>query len=653
MRFLRGLLLLTTMALWACGGGGGGSSSSSSGDAFSISTGAVAFSATQGGATPAAQTVNVTALGATVFFATSQSGTGFSHSFQLTGPTTGRITITPDPPNGAGTFTGTITVRGCSTQFCTGSDVAGSPKTINVTYTVGGALTLSSTPAFIDFESNTGAIPPSKNVTLSLSSGAVGWQVVTINYFGGPQGWLTLTPSAGVLNPSQTVAFSVNSAPLIAEVRHAAVIIQAGSLAQSIPVTYTITDPVVNFVSPHVVPVGAGGNVIIRGHGFFALNAAATTVEFIPLGPTAAKVVSDTEIQVPAPSTGGTFAIAVRDGTRTIPSRAGLRLLVVNPPGFPAATIARSNTPGLVGNLIYDAERQALYLMDPDNNRIERYRFVAGNWTADSLVTGVGGGNPRIALSPDGAELLKTSGASTVLWRIDPATLGVLSSPDAASLLASGANLNLIAFANDGRAIGNSYSPANGISLYRYNMLTQQFTALSTQADMTNRTIVASADGETLVLPSFEPLTPAFAKRVFTYDASSGALTQQAVTSAGTEHASVSRDGSRIILVSFPLSASQATTVYNAAFTALGTLPADLTGFAISPDGSTAYAYFPTSGLVRKFNLNAPSGGGFVELGTGTAVSSPGSFFSEMTITPDGGTLFLAGNQRLIVLPAP
>ena len=184
-------------------------------------------------------------------------------------------------------------------------------------------------------------------------------------------------------------------------------------------------------------------------------------------------------------------------------------------------------------------------------------------------------------------------------------------------------------------------------------MLTHLFTALSTQPDMTNRSIVASADGDTLVLPSFEPLTPAFAKPVFTYDASNGALTQRPVTSSGTDHASVSRDGSRIILVSFPLSASQATTVYNASFTALGTLPADLAGFVISPDGSTAYAYFPATNLVRKFNLNSPVAGGFAEVGTGTVVAAPGTLFSSMTITPDGGTLFLAGNQRLIVLPAP
>jgi hypothetical protein len=124
---------------------------------------------------------------------------------------------------------------------------------------------------------------------------------------------------------------------------------------------------------------------------------------------------------------------------------------------------------------------------------------------------------------------------------------------------------------------------------------------------------VASGDGDTLVLPTSEPLAPGFEKPLFTYDASLGTLTQRAVLNTGTENASVSRDGSRFILVNAPNSAQQVTTVYNASFTALGTLPADLRGFVISPDGSTAYAYFSGSGLVRKFDLNHPNGWRFQE----------------------------------------
>jgi hypothetical protein len=171
---------------------------------------------------------------------------------------------------------------------------------------------------------------------------------------------------------------------------------------------------------------------------------------------------------------------------------------------------------------------------------------------------------------------------------------------------------------------------------------------------VTNRTIVASGDGDTLVLPTFEPLVPALAKQVMTYDASNRTVNPNAgATTTQTGHASVNRDGSRMILVSSELTASQVTTVYNFAagtLSALGTLPAGLTGFVISPDGSTAYAYFGSPGpTIRKFNLDVPS---FPETGN-VAVASPGTFFNEMTISPDGGTLFLAGNQQLIIVPTP
>jgi hypothetical protein len=127
LRFLTALLAGLSLLVSGCGGGGGGGAGGGGGsnDAYTLSATSVAFTANQGGATPAAQTVDVTVLSGTVFIATSQIGIGFSHSFVLTGPNTGRVTITPDPPNGAGNFSGTITVRGCATQICGSNDVPG------------------------------------------------------------------------------------------------------------------------------------------------------------------------------------------------------------------------------------------------------------------------------------------------------------------------------------------------------------------------------------------------------------------------------------------------------------------------------------------------------------------------------------------------
>jgi uncharacterized protein YfaP (DUF2135 family) len=109
-----------------------------------------------------------------------------------------------------------------------------------------------------------------------------------------------------------------------------------------------------------------------------------------------------------------------------------------------------------------------------------------------------------------------------------------------------------------------------------------------------------------------------------------------------------------MILVSSPLSASQTTTVYDfigGVLSARGDLPADLSAFVISPDGATAYAYFAAAGgTVRKYNLTNP--GVFPEI-VSVPAASPGTFFNAMTISPDGGWLFLAGNERVVILQAP
>ena len=645
---VRGLALAAVTALYGCGGGGGGGGGSGTpagGDAYAISTSSVSFSATQGASTPASQDVTVTALSGFVFVTTSQSGGGFSHSLINNGQT---IRISPNAPLTPGTFTGTITVTGCRDIVCTGSNqVAGSPKTINVTYTVapGTAVVVTATPPTVDFVTTTGNIPPSQSVTLSLNAGApLPWAAL------GTPSWLALTPTSGSLNPSQTITFSITSAPLAPQVMTTMVTFGVSSMLKDIPVTLVVNSFGVNFVSPYVATASVGGNVIIRGYGF----SGATSVDFNGTPASAFTVVSDTEIRATHPVlAAGSYAVNVGNAGGPLPTRANL--VVTNPPAYAATALARPSTPGNAVNLIYDAERGALYLVDPANSRIERYSFSAGSWSAADVHGFPGGGADSIALAPDGSQLILTFGNNASVSASSlPFFTGVCCGLSVD--LGASAHLNRIAFANDGGGVASAFSPNTTISAVRYDLLNQYISAVSTPAALTNRLVVASADRNTLILPTFEPLAPAFAKPVFVYDASSGAVTQTNISSTQTEHASISRNGSRAILVSSELSPSQATTVYSYAsgvFTAMGTLPTGLTGFVISPDGSTAYAYFGATTSVRKFDLNTPDGsGGFVQTGT-VGVASPGTLFNEMTISPDGGTLFLAGNQSVVILPAP
>jgi hypothetical protein len=141
-------------ALHGCSGGGGGDGGGGGSNApsYSLSSSSVAFSANQGGVAPPPQVVTVTVTSGTLFVKTSQTGNAFGHTFSLTSPTTGQITITPGVTFNAGTSSGTITVHACTDAFCQ-NDIAGSPKTIDVTYTVTG---LGVAPTAINFESTTG-----------------------------------------------------------------------------------------------------------------------------------------------------------------------------------------------------------------------------------------------------------------------------------------------------------------------------------------------------------------------------------------------------------------------------------------------------------------------------------------------------------------
>jgi hypothetical protein len=122
--------------------------------------------------------------------------------------------------------------------------------------------------------------------------------------------------------------------------------------------------------------------VIIRGFGFSSTDLA---VDFGGNAATSATFVSETEIHATYPPilAPGNYTVNVsNNGVPNLTTRA--TLVVVDPPAFPAATIVRQNGSGGLGNLIYDAERRAIYLMDAAQKPPRAYRFngmtTAGTW---------------------------------------------------------------------------------------------------------------------------------------------------------------------------------------------------------------------------------------------------------------------------------
>jgi hypothetical protein len=656
MHLLRLVLVIATAVLAACGGGdrGGGSdvspatSSGASVNSFSLSSTSVTFNGTQGGSVPGSQYIQVDWWTSSFQLGTSQTGPMFAHNwtYSFTSSPKAQIEIRPAYPSDVGTFTGTITVKGClvATPDVPCIQAVDSPRTISVTYNV---LGLSVKPAQLTF-SSTGTNPEMQTVTLAATAGGPSytWQV---SYSPSATEWLQITPSSGtpdLSNGPQTLMFNVNAAGLRAGVYSATVAFSAGPTFRA-PVTVTlfVGDPSVNFVGPYVVPAGAGGNVIIRGRGFSALNSDSLSVQFNSTSALTAAVVSDTEIRATYPPlAAGSYSISVSSGATSIPSRTALKLVVIDPPAFPFTSIARPASAGWPENLIYDAERQALLFTDPTNNRILRYALSDGGSTASDTGSPVG----SIALSPDGTELIRAVPPRQLI-RLNPVTLAVLSSVDILPSLRSD-RAPALAFGNDGGAI-TSAAGSDG-TLYRYDMLTQAFTPISSQGDLIPRPIFASADGGTLVLPY--PYSTAFARPAYTYSASTGALTARWVTSSWFTFVgmNVNRNASRIILAD---TSREQTAVYDREFKFLGTLPSPGSGvavpFVLSPDGDFAYAYYSPEGRVRKFNISAP--GAITEVGSGSVVMPAKTAMSQMTISPDGGTLFLVGTTSVVITPTP
>jgi hypothetical protein len=634
-------LLALALALLVTGCGG-------SDKGYSLSSSSVSFTGTQGGVPPAAQTVSVS-LGedtnSTVYIATAQSGDCFSHSFATTGKTTGVVTIYPKSCPTTGVHGGTITVTGCSTQICN-SGVAGSTsRTISVAYNVLPAPKMTSRPAAIEFTARSGVQPPSQTLNLALESGSDDW-TSRIEYTSPATGWLSVSPAAGAGLPVDVTA-TANTTSLTNGQHTATIVFTSGGSIAAVPVTLKLFDPAVNFVSPYVGTSSLEGDVIIRGHGFTSVSAG-MEVLFGTTAATSATVVNDTEIRATHPAlVAGSYPVTVRSSAATLPSRA--RLEVLDRPGFAYSVIPYS---GYVTDLIYDAERQSLYVFDDvDKHQIGALRFDGTTWVTGTPYSFGSSATYGWALAPDGTELLVSMGGIT--RRIDPSTLQVMDSVAAAALDPT--------FTNDGFAFVRSDATVDA-RLARYDMLTRQTSQLTAGIDISGQRFRSrSRDGSTVLFVHSSGYVNPPSLPIIVYRAADGSFTASAVSTSRVFDVSMDRKASRILIAQPDNSTVTATVCDGSLTAALGALPATAEGdalFVVSPDGQYAYAFHKSGNLIRKFNLAAPVAGSFVEIGSGTVLADRPSVENRrgptrMTISPDGATLFIAGNQNIIVMPAP
>jgi hypothetical protein len=231
-------LLACSSSSQGTGLGGGAGTSDNAGD-YGISPTSLVFEGRAGGLRPAAQPVQVTAHGVKLYVKTELSGAAVESAMvEVTGDESAVVSVQPASPVDVpeGTSTASVTIVGCTDPVCSGH-VAGSPKTVAVTYhkAAGGLTGMPSSLTFTQHPD--GPAPPAQSVSLhDLGDGSFPW-TSSILYVRGA-GWLAVTPPAGNMLPDTA---SVSIVPTSATGTSMATIQFAVGTTTLFPVAVTYT----------------------------------------------------------------------------------------------------------------------------------------------------------------------------------------------------------------------------------------------------------------------------------------------------------------------------------------------------------------------------------------------------------------------------
>ncbi len=212
---------------------------------LAVSKSALSFTATEGGASPPAQTFDVAnSGGGSLSFTAGESVPWLSLS-PASGSAPATVTVTPSIAGLApGTYTTPITV--------TAAGASGSPKTVDVTLTVSPGPTLSVAPTNLAFSATQGGANPAAQ-TVSVTNSGGGSLSFTAS---DDQTWLAVAPASGTA-PS-TPSVSTNIAGLAPGSYTGTVTISAAGASGS-PKTVGVTLTVNSAPPAGTAPVGAWG----------------------------------------------------------------------------------------------------------------------------------------------------------------------------------------------------------------------------------------------------------------------------------------------------------------------------------------------------------------------------------------------------------
>lgn len=420
--------------------------------------------------------------------------------------------------------------------------------------------------------------------------------------------------------------------------------LSAGSTS-TVAVSYQVS-PVVQLVTPYVAISGVSDSVVIRGIGLGSFSVQG--VRFGDTAATAFTAVSATEFRATHPAlAAGTYTVRLNSSNHQgdIPSNA--TLVVVDPVAYAATTLTYPVAPTEARRLVYDAERRALLAVtDAENGSIIRYAYDGAAWSAP---VNSAAGLRDVALSAKGTQLYGIT--STAVTPIDPITLALGTAVTAPSPPANSFLKNIVVGNDDRALITNGIASSTATAGYLYDPVTAA--VVSNGVALNNATPTMAANGATAIVSQGDPtLTADIA--VYSYATSGPTSSNSLATTSvslrqNTVAPAVDRAVSRVILNGLRVYG-----VVSNDLSLFGTLPDTTTAVVMKPNGTRAYAYDPTLGGIVTYDVSVDRDeAAYVALGAATPlVGNPGSGV-KMIISPDGGTLFLAGSSQIVVQPTP
>ncbi|MBN8280318.1 MAG: BACON domain-containing protein, partial [Gammaproteobacteria bacterium] len=530
---------------------------------------------------------------------------------------------------------------------------------VPVSFTVGRGIAVpGAEPVAVDAETTTVELHRSIPVLRAGGGTPVNWTAAS------DAAWATLGQDSGVTGDNLEITVDpafVTSLPNGA-VRTARVTITpavANFSAVAFDVVLTKTLPELSRVGPYVQLAGQPFRVLVRGSGLSSVTSLADRI--VVDGGTVLSAVRrgdrEAEIHV-GPLSAGTHAISVTNALGLATPAATLK--VVTPPVHDYAAVPTGHP---LRYLTYDVERSAIYAADITGQALVRFRLTPSGWATDSVPV------PAIydaGLTQDGSTLLvSTNNFQTVstIRSLDPDTLaqqslfvatstfnptftylgfGITSTLDGLAwfglddLAGSGQWADLVTF---DPAVGNVAPVSVGLSTTFHG----------------GPWFAASRDGGRLVIVQSASISPS--PPMLYRDSSDGVVR---VNPAGLQFSyrlSLSDDARRIMLDNYEVR-DQNFGLVGAIQLPSGRYPA--TG-QMHPNGTRAYVVTTDSNGEdwRVYVLDTASyQAALPVLGYFPLPDAPGCLECQSqtfpsAITPDGSTLFVAGNTNLIVAPIP